>query len=180
MSLPLFRDFNVLSFQVVVLSLESLSLNIFYDSFVVLFKCVEDIECICAVWLTTFWQEVWKEFHQVRILLHNYAHSVPDPDPHQIKKMQTKNIVFFLLFNQQQFSVQTKGRILLQFLNSDPDPARLIRIGNTEQNCAGLIIKLQACGLPAPPCLGERIEFSIISTHHIRLQEVACATMNKR
>ena len=117
---------------------------------------------------------------RIRILLHNYAHSVAAPDLHQIKKMQTKNIVFFLLFNQQQFSVQTKGRILLQCLNSDSDPARLIRIGNTEQNCAGLIIKLQACGLPAPPCLGERIEFSIISTHHIRLQEVACATMNKR
>ena len=117
---------------------------------------------------------------RIRILLHNYAHSVAAPDLHQIKKMQTKNIVFFLLFNQQQFSVQTKGRILLQFLNSDSDPARLIRIGNTEQNCAGLIIKLQAWWLPAPPCLGERIEFSIISTHHIRLQKVACATMNKR
>ena len=118
---------------------------------------------------------------RIRILLHNYAHSVPDPDPHQIKKMQTKNIVFFLLFNQQQFSVQTKGRILLQFLNSDPDPARLIRIGNTEQNCAGLSIQynLRLVDSP-PPCLGERIEFSIISTHHIRLQEVACATMNKR
>ena len=72
MSLPLFRDLNVLSSQVVVLSLESLSLSIFYESLhVVLSKCVEDIECIRAVWLTTFWQEVWKEFHQVRILL-NY------------------------------------------------------------------------------------------------------------
>ena len=116
---------------------------------------------------------------RIRILLHNYAHSVAAPDLHQIKKMQTKNIVFFLLLNQQQFSVQTKGRILLQFLN--PDPARLIRIGITEQNCAGLSIQynLRLVDSP-PPCLGERIEFSIISTHHIRLQEVACATMNKR
>ena len=73
MSLPLFRDLNVLSSQVVVMSLESLSLSIFYESLhVVLSKCVEDIECIRAVWLTTFWQEVWKEFHQVRILLHNW------------------------------------------------------------------------------------------------------------
>ena len=73
MSLPLFRDLNVLSSQVVVLSLESLSLSIFYESLhVVLSKCVEDIECIRAVWLTTFWQKVWKEFHQVRILLHNW------------------------------------------------------------------------------------------------------------
>ena len=73
MSLPLFRDLNVLSSQVVVLSLESLSLSIFYESLhEVLSKCVENIECIRAVWLTTFWQEVWKEFHQVRILLHNW------------------------------------------------------------------------------------------------------------
>ena len=69
----MFRDLIVLSSQVVVLSLESLSLSIFYESLhVVLSKCVEDIECIRAVWLTTFWQEVWKEFHQVRILLHNW------------------------------------------------------------------------------------------------------------
>ena len=95
------------------------------------------------------------------------------------KKCKPKIFYVFLLFNQQQFSVQTKGRILLQFLN--PDPARLIRIGITEQNCAGLSIQynLRLVDSP-PPCLGERIEFSIISTHHIRLQEVACATMNKR
>ena len=64
LSLPFFRDLNVLSFQVVVLSLESLSLSIFYESLhAVLSKCVEDIECIRAVWLTAFWQDVWKVFH---------------------------------------------------------------------------------------------------------------------